>query len=171
MEQKLNTCNRKTHRHDNLIKKQKKFVQQEQVTSDVFLYYARAVDSTMLVALSAIAAEQGAPMQNTLQKVNQFLDYAASDMKLTTIHSMHLIAASQRRAQEQEEVTTFYHMQEPIQLTTARVKRLQSHKSSDVVCGRGRIVGSTFHQCQNSNTNVQSVRGIRTFTASDTSTH
>eukprot|EP00956_Cyclotella_meneghiniana_P045361 scaffold364543_cov146-Cyclotella_meneghiniana.AAC.1 len=77
-----------------LNKEKKKFVQE---VTGVFLYYARAVDSTMLVALSAIAAEQGAPTENTLKKVNQFLDYAAthpeatvtynaSDMKLA-IHS------------------------------------------------------------------------------------
>jgi hypothetical protein len=32
----------------------------------------------MLVVLSTIAAEQGAPTENTLHKVNQFLDYAAT---------------------------------------------------------------------------------------------
>ena len=32
----------------------------------------------MLVALSAIATEQQTPTQTTLDKVNQFLDYAAS---------------------------------------------------------------------------------------------
>ena len=77
-----------------LNKEKKKFVQE---VTGVFLYYARAVDSTMLVALSAIAAEQGSPTENTLKRVNQFLDYAAthpeatityhaSDMKLA-IHS------------------------------------------------------------------------------------
>ena len=53
-----------------------KFVQE---VTGVFLFYARAVDSTMLVALSAIAAEQGAPTENTLAKVHQFLDYAATN--------------------------------------------------------------------------------------------
>jgi hypothetical protein len=33
----------------------------------------------MLVALSAIAAEQGSPTQQTLRKVEQFLDYAATN--------------------------------------------------------------------------------------------
>ena len=58
-----------------LNKEKTKFVQE---VTGVFLFYARAVDSTMLVALSAIAAEQGAPTENTLQKVHQFLDYAAT---------------------------------------------------------------------------------------------
>jgi hypothetical protein len=58
-----------------LNKDKKKFVQE---VTGVFLFYARAVDSTMLVALSAIAAEQGAPRESTLAKVYQFLDYAAT---------------------------------------------------------------------------------------------
>jgi hypothetical protein len=40
-----------------------------------FLYYARAVDPTILMALSAIAAQQSAPTEETLACVNQFLDY------------------------------------------------------------------------------------------------
>jgi hypothetical protein len=58
-----------------LNKEKKKFIQE---VTGVFLFYARAVDSTMLVALSAIAAEQGSPTENTLRKVYQFLDYAAT---------------------------------------------------------------------------------------------
>lgn len=43
-----------------------------------FLFYARAVDSTMLTPLSAIAMDQASPTQNTLTKVRKFLDYAAT---------------------------------------------------------------------------------------------
>jgi len=39
-----------------------------------FLYYARAVDSTILMALSAIVTQQRAPTEETLARVNQFLD-------------------------------------------------------------------------------------------------
>eukprot|EP00804_Cyclotella_cryptica_P000450 CCRYP_019933-RA/>CCRYP_019933-RA protein AED:0.03 eAED:0.04 QI:0/0/0/1/0.4/0.16/6/0/1642 len=42
----------------------------------VFLYYARAVDCTMLPALGSLATQQSAPTQNTMSKVHQFLDYA-----------------------------------------------------------------------------------------------
>eukprot|EP00804_Cyclotella_cryptica_P017249 CCRYP_016808-RA/>CCRYP_016808-RA protein AED:0.39 eAED:0.39 QI:0/-1/0/1/-1/1/1/0/200 len=42
----------------------------------VFLYYARAVDGTMLPALGSLATQQLAPTQNTMLKVHQFLDYA-----------------------------------------------------------------------------------------------
>ena len=48
-----------------------------QVTG-VFLFYARAIDSSMLPALSSIAAQQNAPTEKTMQRVKQFLDYAAS---------------------------------------------------------------------------------------------
>ena len=58
-----------------LDKNGKKFVMQ---VTGKFLYYARAIDSTMLPALSAIASKQSAPTENTMKKVKQFLDYAAS---------------------------------------------------------------------------------------------
>ena len=48
----------------------------QQVTG-VFFFYARAVDSTMLTALSAIASEQATPTENTMKKCKQLLDYAA----------------------------------------------------------------------------------------------
>ena len=55
--------------------KAKKYIQQVLGT---FLYYARAVNPTMLVALSAITSEQASPTRATMKKVDQFLDYAAS---------------------------------------------------------------------------------------------
>ena len=48
-----------------LDKDGKKFVQQ---VTGIFLYYARAVDSTMLVALSALASEQASPTQKQWRK-------------------------------------------------------------------------------------------------------
>jgi len=56
----------------------KKYIQQVLGT---FLYYARAVDPPMLVALRAIAADQATPTQTTMDKIDQFLDYAASQDK------------------------------------------------------------------------------------------
>ena len=69
-----------------LDKEGTKFVQQDTGT---FLYYARAVDPTMLVALSAIAASQSAPTEDTMEKTLFFLDYAAShpDAILTYVAS------------------------------------------------------------------------------------
>ena len=43
-----------------------------------FLYYARAVNPTILMALSAIAAQQSAPTEQTRNRVHQFLDYMAT---------------------------------------------------------------------------------------------
>ena len=69
-----------------LGKERKKFVQQ---VTGTFLYYARAVDPTMLVTLSAIASCQSAPTENTMEKALFFLDYAAShtDAILTYVAS------------------------------------------------------------------------------------
>ena len=54
--------------------KDKKFV--ERVVGS-FLYYGRAVDPTILHALSTIASEQANPTQQTLKKVTTFLNYMA----------------------------------------------------------------------------------------------
>lgn len=43
-----------------------------------FLYYARAVDSTMLVTLGSLAAAQSKATTATLAHLNQFLDYAST---------------------------------------------------------------------------------------------
>jgi hypothetical protein len=40
-----------------------------------FLYYAQTVDHTILMALSEISSQQVAPTENTMKRVNQFLDY------------------------------------------------------------------------------------------------
>jgi hypothetical protein len=50
----------------------KKHVQQ---IAGSFLYYAQAVDPTILTALSKISSQQAAPLENTMKHVNQFLDY------------------------------------------------------------------------------------------------
>ena len=71
-----------------------KFIQQ---VTGTFLYYTRAVDATMLVALSATASDQSAPTAKTMVKTLKCLDYVtthpdaiftyrASDMVLN-VHS------------------------------------------------------------------------------------
>ena len=48
----------------------------------------------MLVALSAIAADQAAPTQNTLEKVDQLLDYAPSqEDAIITYHASDMVLA------------------------------------------------------------------------------
>jgi hypothetical protein len=58
-----------------LDKQDAKFIQG---VTGTFLYYARAVDPTLLTSLSAIAATQSKPTENTMKNVRQFLDYVAS---------------------------------------------------------------------------------------------
>ena len=48
-----------------LSKSDKKFFQE---VVGVFLYYARAVDLTMLAALGSLASEQASPTENTMKK-------------------------------------------------------------------------------------------------------
>ena len=46
-----------------------KYIKIQQVLG-TFLYYARAVDPIMLVALSAISSEQASPIKSTMEKVD-----------------------------------------------------------------------------------------------------
>ena len=74
-----------------LDKDDKKFVQQ---VTGTFLYYARAVDSTMLVALIALASEQASPIKNTMEKVMTFLDYSSSQEEaVITYHASDMVLA------------------------------------------------------------------------------
>ena len=59
-----------------LSKEEKTFVQQ---VIGTFLFYGRAVDGTMLTALSEIASSQAKPTQLTMHKIKLFLDYAATN--------------------------------------------------------------------------------------------
>ena len=58
-----------------LSTEEKRFVQQVLGT---FLFYGRAIDGTMLTALSTIASFQATPTQETMKKTKLFLDYAAT---------------------------------------------------------------------------------------------
>ncbi len=49
-----------------------------QAVAGTLLYYARAVDSTILPALSSLATEQAKPTQKTIEKVKQLLDYCTT---------------------------------------------------------------------------------------------
>ena len=58
-----------------LNEKDKKYIQQ---VTGKFQYYGRAVDPTLLTPLSALAAQQSNPTENTMKYCKQFLDYVAS---------------------------------------------------------------------------------------------
>ena len=89
------------------VSKEEKVYIQQVVGS--FLYYARAIDMTILHALSAIAAEQANPTVRTLERVRQFLDYMhthpnaiirfwSSDMILNVHSDASYLTASRGRS-------------------------------------------------------------------------
>ena len=53
----------------------KKIIQE---VTKTFLYYARAIDTTMLPALGLLAIHQAAPTENTMTLAKTFLDYAVT---------------------------------------------------------------------------------------------
>ena len=72
-----------------LSKDEKKYIQQVLGT---FLYYGRAVDSTMLTALSSIASAQAEPTEDTLINIKIFLDYAATHQDaVLTYHASDMV--------------------------------------------------------------------------------
>eukprot|EP00956_Cyclotella_meneghiniana_P028602 scaffold67110_cov48-Cyclotella_meneghiniana.AAC.3 len=59
-----------------------------------FNYYAHAVDPTMLTPISALAAQQSKPTENTMQQTQHFLDYAATqEPALTTYRASDMVLA------------------------------------------------------------------------------
>jgi hypothetical protein len=58
-----------------LSKEDKKYTQQEIGT---LLYYSRAINATILVALSSLASTQATPTEGTMQQTHHLLDYVAT---------------------------------------------------------------------------------------------
>ena len=56
----------------------KKYIQQ---VLGSFLYYAQAIDMTILLALNNIATQQSKPTESTMKRVYQLLDYMATHTK------------------------------------------------------------------------------------------
>ena len=74
-----------------LGKEETKFVQ---AAAGTLLYYGRAVDNTILPALSAITTEQAKPTTKTLAMVKQLLDYCATqDKAIIAYHASDMILA------------------------------------------------------------------------------
>jgi hypothetical protein len=57
------------------LKEEKKFIQQ--VVGNL-LFYGRAVDATILVALSSLASAQATPTKDTMQRTCHLLNYVAT---------------------------------------------------------------------------------------------
>jgi hypothetical protein len=71
--------------------KTKKFIQQ---VCGKFLFLARAVDSTLLCPISAIASQSAHPTEDTLRYAMQFLDYVASQEEaVLTYNASNMILA------------------------------------------------------------------------------
>jgi hypothetical protein len=68
-----------------------KYVQQ---VAGTLLYYGRAVNATILPAISSIASEQAAPTERTMERVKQLLDYCASQEEaIITYNASKMILA------------------------------------------------------------------------------
>ena len=60
----------------------------------VFLYYARAVDCTILCAFGSLASQQVTPTQEIMKKVKRFRDYAASNpYAVVTYNAINVVLA------------------------------------------------------------------------------
>ncbi len=83
-------CNQRGHPPP-LTGEEAKYVQE---VAGTLLYYARAVDSTILPALSAIATKQANPMEKTSATIKQLLDYwAMQDKAVLAYKASNMILA------------------------------------------------------------------------------
>ncbi len=65
-----------------------------QAVTGTLLYYSRAADSTMLVTLNAVGMQQASPMQKSMERVKQLLDYCASQEEaVLTYHASDMVLA------------------------------------------------------------------------------
>jgi hypothetical protein len=79
-----------------LDKKDKKFIQK---VCGKFLFLARAVDSTLLCPISAIASQSANPTTDTMKQTKQLLDYIASqEDAVITYNATDMILATHRDA-------------------------------------------------------------------------
>ncbi len=69
---------RHSHRSHKTLHVTEKEIKQVQKIVGSILYYARAVDMTVLMALSLIASKQTKGIKHTVEKAYQVLDYLAS---------------------------------------------------------------------------------------------
>ena len=72
--------------------KEKKFIQK---VCGKFLFYGRAVDSTLLCPISAIASQSANPTTETMKQTTQLLDYLASQEEaIITYNASDMILAA-----------------------------------------------------------------------------
>ena len=96
-----------------LDKKGKRFIQH---VCGKFLFLGRAVDSTLLCPVSAIASQSSAPIEDTMKQTLQFIDYAstqeeavltynASEMKFTLGNAISPFFSNQTMAKKKKQKT------------------------------------------------------------------
>ncbi len=74
-----------------LPKEETKFVQ---AVAGILLYYSRAINATILPALSSIATKQAKPMQKTMETIKQLLDYCSTQEEaIITYNASKMILA------------------------------------------------------------------------------
>ncbi len=95
-------------------KEQQKYIQQ---VIGILLYYRRAVNSTLLVALSLLESAQAAPTEHTLELVKWILDYASSNPDaILTYKSSDMILAMHSNASYLSKAT---HAAKPVAIFSA----------------------------------------------------
>jgi hypothetical protein len=76
---------------DPLSNNKKTYVQE---VIGTFLYYAGCVDASTLPALGTLATQQASPTKNTMKKIKQFLDFAATHPDaVVTYHASDMVLA------------------------------------------------------------------------------
>jgi hypothetical protein len=84
-----------------LSKEETKYIQ---AVAGTLLYYVRAVNTTILTALNLIATEQAKPMQETIKKVKQLLDYCSTqEDAIITYNASQIILAIHSNARYSNE--------------------------------------------------------------------
>jgi hypothetical protein len=122
-----------------------------QKVTGTLLYYARAVDPTMLMTLSTITAQQSKASQQTIKATNQILDYChthsdaiikyrASDMQLKIHSSASYLAKPKARSRGGGRPLllrrqTFHH---PQTSTRPLIRLLQCYQKCNGICRRRR---------------------------------
>ncbi len=147
---------------------------------DSILYYARAVDMMVLIALSAIAVEQTKATTRTLGKCMQLLDYLASDSEAKVrfyvsdmIMNIHSDASylSERGARQQS-MRAFFHGMDATKQQTHKNQRCilcecNHHEIRGGVSGGGRA-GSPLPQLSRWNNIPENTGGHGASTAKNT---
>lgn len=105
-----------------------------QAVAGTLLYHPRAVDPTILPALSAIATEQAKLTQETMKNVKQLLDYCSTqDEAIITYNASNMILAvhsdagyaNEKNHEAEQEVIFSYRMTTNFPQTTAQFSPLQ----------------------------------------------